>query len=65
MKRDIKERVCDSCGKVSQEPWADIRPLPGFDGWVQVIIEGENMWRDYCSPACAIKGLKGVKHENR
>ena len=58
MKRDIKERVCDSCGKVSQNPWGNGYPPHSLDGWVQVIIEGENAWRDYCSPACAIKGLR-------
>ncbi len=61
MRREIKERICDTCGQVKQE----VNEMPPdtkiiFTGWYRLKKLGDNInpW-DFCCLECVGKFAKG------
>ncbi len=53
MKRDIKERKCDQCGKVDSA-CGQLFGAPWFAGWIEVSTVGDPDKADFCSKECLI-----------
>jgi len=58
MRREIRERVCDECGKKEQATDCMQFGVNPFCGWITARIEGEDdlsSSHDFCSAKCAGK----------